>query len=222
MIDNVGALVARLRKEVESLEDSGNLELSYGMIAAMRIITDELNLDDAIGGEVVAVEPVEVDAGQSYNLDAELAPYVEKINTLTLRNASLMSLLGGLEANRITAVDYCEKLTLSFNRYKGLRADVDSAESAVARLSTCRKCSGTGMYRPMFEKRDCVDCDGSGANPNGGRDMIITQQKLIRTQKTLIGTLLHDLFTTGLTKADKEAVAVEHFYADCKTNVRCD
>ena len=62
-------------------------------------------------------------------------------------------------------------------------------------------------------------------NEQGGRlaDVLNAMPSVSeRLDPQLIEKLTAALFKVGLSAADKEAISVEYFYADCRTNLRCD
>lgn len=220
MINNISELVARLKDEAESLEGLGASELACGVLAAIRVINDELSPYDQIGGE--ASEQAEpLDTAELDAVKGELEAMATAHGSLSVKHERLMKSVGAIEANRHLAADYGGRLALGFNGYKVLQSDVNAAEQGISHLLRCKACRGGGKVRPMFYVYDCDVCGGSGCNIKA-KGVIVAQQTLIRTQKTMITKLLHEIFMRALSQKEKEAISIEAFYEDSKTNVRCD
>jgi hypothetical protein len=220
LINNIGELVGRLTDEADSLEDCGNSELACGVLAAIRIIREQFSDSDQIGGDTATVLD-SVDHERVEALEAQLAATELEVSKLAGQLHRLRGSMGAIEANRHLAAEYGGKLALSYQGYKVLEADVKQAENGIHSLPSCKGCRGKGSVKPFLYEYECEACGGTGCDVEHP-EMIVKQQALIRTQKTAISKLLHELYVRGISAAEKESISVEAFYADCKTNMRCD
>ncbi|MGE6315877.1 hypothetical protein ACQKC1_08825 [Shewanella baltica] len=199
MIETVNDLVKRLVKEADQLESMGSVDLACGVQAAVRLIRDELDANAAIG-----------------NADSH------RIEPLERQNKRLMAALAKQSVLNEIFDLLCKDSVLSTPEYKAMVLAKETIKRQINALPKCRTCRGVGKVRPMFELHCCDQCGGVGVNVTANNELIKLQQSLILNEFELIEKLTADLFKVGLSPADKEAIAIEYFYADCRTNLRCD
>lgn len=199
MIETVNDLVKRLVKEADQLESMGSVDLACGVQAAVRVIRDELDANSAIG-----------------NADSH------RIEPLERQNKRLMAVLANHSVLNERFDLLCKDSVLSTPEYKALVLAKDDIKRKINALPKCKICRGVGKVKPMFALHCCDQCGGVGVNIAANNELVKLQQSLILTEFELIEKLVADLFKCGLTPADKEAIAIEYFYADCRTNLRCD
>lgn len=217
MIETVEDLIKRLSNEASSLEDFGQSELACGIQAAIRIIRDELNPFDAIGGDT---PPAQNQIPRE--LVDELTQVKNENKALIAKSERFRSIAATMEGFRHEIAEKAERKHLEVPRYLGLRADVHKAEKMIDALPRCKKCSGKGVIKPMFHDLDCPDCFGSGRDLEVFDKLVVGQQELIRHQKVLMSALLHEVYTTRLAEIEKVAISMDDFYRTCKTNLRLD
>lgn len=201
MINTVKDLVKRLKKEADQLESMGSVDLACGVQAAVRVICDELDASTAIG-----------------NADSH------RIEPLERHNKRLMAVLAKQSALNERFDLRCKESVLSTPEYKAMVLRKEAIKRQINDLPKCPICRGVGKVRPMFELLHCDHCDGVGVNASLGinKELVKLQQSLILAEFELIEKLVADLFKCGLSPADREAIAIEYFYADCRTNLRGD
>lgn len=199
MIETVSDLVKRLKAEAEQLESIGSVDLACGVEAAVRVICNELDGHLPIG-----------------NADYHRIEPLERINK------RLMSVLATQSSINERFDLHCKKLVLSTPEYKALVSAKTAIHQQINALPKCNTCRGVGKVKPMFELYPCDKCGGSGVDLAANGELIKLQQALILAEFELIEKLTAALFKVGLSAADKEAISVEYFYADCRTNLRCD
>lgn len=217
MIETVEGLIKRLSSEASSLEDFGQSELACGIQAAIRVIKDELNPFDVIGGDA---PPAKGD--DSLELVAEIERLSAENKALSAKVERFRSAAASIEQFKQDIADKVEGKHLAANKYKALRQDVHGAELMIERLPRCKKCNGKGVFKPMFHDYECPDCFGSGRDLEVFDKLVVGQQELIRHQKVIMSALLHEVYTTRLPEIEKLAVSMDDFYGTCKTNVRLD
>lgn len=216
-MNTVEDLIKRLSNEAASLEDFGQSELACGIQAAIRIIKDELNPFDVIGGDAPPVQEQ-----VSPELVAELARTQEENKALSIKAERFRAIAATMESFKHDIAAMVEGEHSTAARYLGLRADVHAAERMIDALPRCKKCSGKGVIRPMFHDLECPDCFGSGRDLEVFDKLVVGQQELIRHQKVLLSALLHEVYTTRLPELEKLGISMNDFYSSCKTNVRLD
>lgn len=199
MIETVNDLVKRLNQEADQLESIGSVDLACGVQAAVRVIRDELDANAAIG-----------------NADSH------RVEPLERQNKRLMAVLAKQSVLNERFDLLCKDSVLSTPEYKAMVLDKEDIKRKINALPKCKSCRGVGKVRPMFALHCCDQCGGVGVNIAANNELVKLQQSLILTEFELIEKLIADLFKCGLSPADKEAIAIEYFYADCRTNLRCD
>ncbi|MGI2095484.1 hypothetical protein [Shewanella glacialipiscicola] len=199
MINTVKDLVKRLKKEADQLESMGSVDLACGVQAAVRVICDELDANTAIG-----------------NADSH------RVEPLERHNKRLMAVLAKQSVLDERFDLRCKESVLSTPEYKAMVLRKEAIKRQINDLPKCPICRGVGKVRPMFALHCCDQCSGVGVNIEANNELVKLQQSLILTEFELIEKLVADLFKCGLSPADKEAISIEYFYADCRTNLRCD
>lgn len=216
-MDTVEDLIKRLSSEASSLEDFGQSELACGIQAAIRIIKDELNPFDAIGGDAPPAQPQD-----SPELVAEVARLNERLVATSKQAERFRTVAATMEGFRHEIAAMVEGEHSTAAKYVGLRSDVHNAERMIDALPRCRKCNGRGVFKPMFHELECPDCFGSGRDLEVFDKLVVAQQELIRHQKVLMSALLHEVYMTRLPELEKVGISMDDFYSTCKTNVRLD
>lgn len=199
MIETVSDLVKRLKAEADQLESMGSVDLACGVEAAVRVISNELDGHLPIG-----------------NADYHRIEPLERINK------RLMAVLAKQAAINERFDLHCKQQVLSTPEYQVLVAKKKAINGQINALPKCNTCRGVGKVKPMFELYPCDKCGGSGVDLAAKGELIKLQQALILAEFELIEKLTAALFKVGLSSEDKEAIAVEYFYADCRTNLRGD
>lgn len=216
-MNTVAELIERLSAEANTLEDLGQSEVACGFLAAIRIIKDELNPFDAIGGD--SAPPAQKE--DNTELVAEVAQLKAQHAALSASHSRLLSAAGSVEACRQRISELAMRKVEGM-QYKSLREDVTDAEKMIAALPKCKKCRGGGQIKPLFYIQDCPDCFGTGGDFAVLDHLAIGQQALIRHQRVLLSKVLHDLYMTGLSETDKLGISMDDFYSSCKTELRLD
>ncbi|ABM25320.1 conserved hypothetical protein [Shewanella sp. W3-18-1] len=199
MIETVSDLVKRLKTEAEQLESIGSVDLACGVEAAVRVICNELDGHLPIG-----------------NADLQRIEPLERINK------RLMAVLAKQSSINERFDLHCKQQVLSTPEYQALVSAKNRIHQQINALPKCDECNGKGKVKPMYVFYQCHQCGGTGVDLAANSEMIKLQQALILAEFELIEKLIAALFNVGLSAADKEAISVEYFYADCRTNLRCD
>jgi hypothetical protein len=199
MIDTVRKLMARLEQEAVQFESMGESDMACGVYASLRVIRDELDGHAAIG-----------------NADSH------RIEPLTRQNARLMAVLSkqaGLNDEFYQFRQQCVLQTHDYQHFVKRRGEV---QAKISRLPRCPACQGRGETKPLFYVYECNECEGSGVAIDHGAALITDQQALLQLEFELIEHLVSALFTHGLPVSEQRALSVAQFYADSRSNLRCD
>jgi hypothetical protein len=199
MIDTVRKLMTRLEQEAEQLESMGSSEMACGVHAALRVIRDELDGHTVIG-----------------NADSH------RIEPLTRQNARLMAILSkqaSLNDEFYQLRQHCVLQTHDYQYFVKRRGEV---QAKMSRLPRCPACQGRGETKPLFYVYECNECAGFGVDASHGAALICDQQALLQLEFELIEHLVSALFTHGLPVSEQRALSVVQFYADSRSNLRCD